>query len=144
MAFCWFKQKTAYDMRISDWSSDVCSSDLATHAPVISQAESRNVGNAGIVIPERLPRYGIGGVNNAEPVYVVENPIDLERYRRRVPWRQINRPCQAQFANIRGVAMGEVAIMLLSIASAIARPVARLRMRRPQIGRTTGGESACK
>src|SRR3546814_16625703 len=24
-----FKQKTAYDMRISDWSSDVCSSDLA-------------------------------------------------------------------------------------------------------------------
>src|SRR3546814_10759082 len=25
-----FKQKTAYDMRISDWSSDVCSSDLGT------------------------------------------------------------------------------------------------------------------
>src|SRR3546814_8169305 len=25
---CFFKQKTAYDMRISDWSSDVCSSDL--------------------------------------------------------------------------------------------------------------------
>src|SRR3546814_4574533 len=24
----YFKQKTAYDMRISDWSSDVCSSDL--------------------------------------------------------------------------------------------------------------------
>src|SRR3546814_15735385 len=26
-----FKQKTAYEMRISDWSSDVCSSDLALH-----------------------------------------------------------------------------------------------------------------
>src|SRR3546814_6523914 len=26
-----FKQKTAYEMRISDWSSDVCSSDLDTH-----------------------------------------------------------------------------------------------------------------
>src|SRR3546814_10430168 len=26
-----FKQKTAYDMRISDWSSDVCSSDLHHH-----------------------------------------------------------------------------------------------------------------
>src|SRR3546814_5250889 len=25
---CCFKQKTAYEMRISDWSSDVCSSDL--------------------------------------------------------------------------------------------------------------------
>src|SRR3546814_5273551 len=28
MFFFFFKQKTAYDMRISDWSSDVCSSDL--------------------------------------------------------------------------------------------------------------------
>src|SRR3546814_3116713 len=26
--FLFFKQKTAYEMRISDWSSDVCSSDL--------------------------------------------------------------------------------------------------------------------
>src|SRR3546814_12380148 len=30
-----FKQKTAYEMRISDWSSDVCSSDLA----FVSKAE---------------------------------------------------------------------------------------------------------
>src|SRR3546814_5680169 len=30
MFFC-FKQKTAYEMRISDWSSDVCSSDLAVY-----------------------------------------------------------------------------------------------------------------
>src|SRR3546814_4775587 len=29
MSFFFFKQKTAYEMRISDWSSDVCSSDLA-------------------------------------------------------------------------------------------------------------------
>src|SRR3546814_8991701 len=29
MVFFFFKQKTAYEMRISDWSSDVCSSDLA-------------------------------------------------------------------------------------------------------------------
>src|SRR3546814_6791388 len=28
MLFCFFKQKTAYEMRISDWSADVCSSDL--------------------------------------------------------------------------------------------------------------------
>src|SRR3546814_4531811 len=28
-AFLFFKQKTAYEMRISDWSSDVCSSDLS-------------------------------------------------------------------------------------------------------------------
>src|SRR3546814_10416433 len=29
MCFMFFKQKTAYEMRISDWSSDVCSSDLS-------------------------------------------------------------------------------------------------------------------
>src|SRR3546814_5662818 len=29
-----FKQKTAYEIRISDWSSDVCSSDLTTRNPV--------------------------------------------------------------------------------------------------------------
>src|SRR3546814_10555834 len=29
--FFFFKQKTAYELRISDWSSDVCSSDLDLH-----------------------------------------------------------------------------------------------------------------
>src|SRR3546814_5752943 len=31
-----FKQKTAYEMRISDWSSDVCSSDLYEHRPQVN------------------------------------------------------------------------------------------------------------
>src|SRR3546814_5408775 len=31
-SFFFFKQKTAYEMRISDWSSDVCSSDLLAPA----------------------------------------------------------------------------------------------------------------
>src|SRR3546814_6640575 len=34
--FFFFKQKTAYEMRISDWSSDVCSSDLFS-VPAIAQ-----------------------------------------------------------------------------------------------------------
>src|SRR3546814_5303843 len=33
VGFFFFKQKTAYELRISDWSSDVCSSDLAGVAP---------------------------------------------------------------------------------------------------------------
>src|SRR3546814_4643920 len=33
--FFFFKQKTAYEMRISDWSSDVCSSDLRTGARLV-------------------------------------------------------------------------------------------------------------
>src|SRR3546814_5804696 len=32
MIIFFFKQKTAYEMRISDWSSDVCSSDLTTRS----------------------------------------------------------------------------------------------------------------
>src|SRR3546814_1924588 len=34
ICFFFFKQKSAYEMRISDWSSDVCSSDLH-HVPVM-------------------------------------------------------------------------------------------------------------
>src|SRR3546814_10783266 len=45
MCFClfifFFKQKTAYEMRISDWSSDVCSSDLIGKV----RAELDRVGN---------------------------------------------------------------------------------------------------
>src|SRR3546814_2241727 len=33
--FFFFKQKTAYEMRISDWSSDVCSSDLIILRPAV-------------------------------------------------------------------------------------------------------------
>src|SRR3546814_4802501 len=36
-----FKQKAAYDMRISDWSSDVCSSDLRLHELQSRQGEIR-------------------------------------------------------------------------------------------------------
>src|SRR3546814_6446217 len=42
--FCFFfKQKTAYEMRISDWSSDVCSSDLlAEEGDGAEQGEDRD------------------------------------------------------------------------------------------------------
>src|SRR3546814_11282324 len=37
--FCVFKQKTAYEMRISDWSSDVCSSVLASDEQQLERAD---------------------------------------------------------------------------------------------------------
>src|SRR3546814_1568917 len=49
--FLFFKQKTAYEMRISDWSSDVCSSDLALErddVPVIVSKLSTWVDDPGI------------------------------------------------------------------------------------------------
>src|SRR3546814_6125400 len=36
VCFFFFKQKTAYEMRISDWSSDVCSSDLVVAADAVA------------------------------------------------------------------------------------------------------------
>src|SRR3546814_3975208 len=45
-SFFFFRQKTAYEMRISDWSSDVCSSDLSqtgrTHPPAARLCRRRN------------------------------------------------------------------------------------------------------
>src|SRR3546814_2486746 len=56
---CFFKQKTAYEMRISDWSSDVCSSDLqrvvaAAQAAVEQRQRCLGEQHVGIVIHARL------------------------------------------------------------------------------------------
>src|SRR3546814_5824506 len=47
--FFFFKQKTAYEMRISDWSSDVCSSDLChgIHASAAGPAGGAGAAVAG-------------------------------------------------------------------------------------------------
>src|SRR3546814_9844145 len=43
-----FKQKTAYEMRISDWSSDVCSSDLPVGSRTLSKLTALNLSPASI------------------------------------------------------------------------------------------------
>src|SRR3546814_1326823 len=54
--FFFFKQKTAYEMRISDWSSDVCSSDLVEIIGVRLELLTH-----GVALP--LDRFAIGGVD---------------------------------------------------------------------------------
>src|SRR3546814_1193185 len=57
VVLCFFKQKTAYEMRISDWSSGVCSSDLGPHRRAERQGSggerqavrARPAGHAGAV-----------------------------------------------------------------------------------------------
>src|SRR3546814_5312668 len=45
--FFFYKQKTAYEMRISDWSSDVCSSDLRDHFDAAPECQARYATGGG-------------------------------------------------------------------------------------------------
>src|SRR3546814_1079493 len=55
--FFFFKQKTAYEMRISDWSSDVCSSDLfwRTRKSITSPAVSQRIQVSVLLSCEPVP-----------------------------------------------------------------------------------------
>src|SRR3546814_6924231 len=57
--FFFFKQKTAYEMRISDWSSDVCSSDLPADA--LGEGPRR-----GAVRELRIPQDQGGHIDRGE------------------------------------------------------------------------------
>src|SRR3546814_7854484 len=70
--FFFFKQKTAYEMRISDWSSDVCASDLnpETERPAVIEAiEAQGFEVLGeFDAPSGL--RGFAGVAGQQPVAV--------------------------------------------------------------------------
>src|SRR3546814_4728615 len=64
--FFFFKQKTAYEMRISDWSSDVCSSDLLCssrwfqEAMVANHYGTRRILLVGDAVHKHPPASGLG------------------------------------------------------------------------------------
>src|SRR3546814_15187942 len=67
-----FKQKTAYEMRISDWSSDVCSSDLPRRHPVtdirpVEPREHQPFGRNAELEQNILARVLVGGCRQREP-----------------------------------------------------------------------------
>src|SRR3546814_2097076 len=70
MIFFFFKQKTAYEMRISDWSSDVCSSDLL---PIIYSDSGNKVGAYLLLEPTEQSRVGarwrFGGKNELDAAF---------------------------------------------------------------------------
>src|SRR3546814_5831834 len=69
--YFFFKQKTAYEMRISVWSSDVCSSDLRHHAP-----------QAGADLLDRMLGLApAGGLEARLPGLVFEDPVTGEAAR---------------------------------------------------------------
>src|SRR3546814_1731756 len=56
-----FKQKTAYEMRISDWSSDVCSSDLRVECTLNGRLRRMKNGSSGYLPVESGNRWGTSG-----------------------------------------------------------------------------------
>src|SRR3546814_3069540 len=63
-----FKQKTAYEMRISDWSSDVCSSDLLCAAPRIRIASAMLLAGAGVFSVMRTPLDALPDLSDTQVI----------------------------------------------------------------------------
>src|SRR3546814_3459765 len=79
--FFFFKQKTAYEMRISDWSSDVCSSDLPPKRPGAGGGIKMMTSNPGSRRP-RVPALVAGGLLllgcGAAAAQVVQGRLELQ------------------------------------------------------------------
>src|SRR3546814_3728816 len=65
LLFFFFKQKTAYEMRISDWSSDVCSSDLLRQLLSLCCLAAQRLARGPVNVPDQvsfchLPRNEAG------------------------------------------------------------------------------------
>src|SRR3546814_8614765 len=81
IVFFFFKQKTAYEMRISDWSSDVCSSDLMARTDPAEACPGnrlcrRHACARGGLQARGLPRYPdpdrrVGGIPGRLPVPIL-------------------------------------------------------------------------
>src|SRR3546814_6553181 len=84
MQFFFFKQKTAYEMRISDWSSDVCSSDLC---------EAVIAGAAAAV----APAHGLRMLSDPRPIESIDNH-DLQKLGDKLALATLQQAC----ANIKG------------------------------------------
>src|SRR3546814_4758556 len=70
--FFFFKQKTAYEMRISDWSSDVCSSDLSAeknfdYGAIVRPAQTWHRDNAAAFCKVREEHGALSNMSNDHP-----------------------------------------------------------------------------
>src|SRR3546814_17765896 len=87
VVFFFFKQKTAYEMRISDWSSDVCSSDLPVDGHFGRHRRLAGAACAGAQLADRLcgvRRAGRGqraGMAKVPPGHAGQRPADAESSR---------------------------------------------------------------
>src|SRR3546814_19991935 len=92
--FFFFKQKTAYEMRISDWSSDVCSSDLGP-----GEIER----DAAAFAPARDPREHIAGAE----ADIEDAPRALDDTTRPDPVEKAQRRSRRQRQRVKPRPVGE-------------------------------------
>src|SRR3546814_4374581 len=92
--FFFFKQKTAYEMRISDWSSDVCSSDLLVRELDLVGNGARIAEEAQALLsapqcPEAVTTLILGSEQMALQIHEsVGHAIELDRI---LGWEEIGR-----------------------------------------------------
>src|SRR3546814_3219353 len=90
--FFFFKQKTAYEMRISDWSSDVCSSDLIGGPVMDQQVQLVTTGDVGnFIVTECAPQTPGPGEIRLRHEGIGVNFIDI--YHRRSEERRVGKEC---------------------------------------------------
>src|SRR3546814_12480543 len=113
--FLFFKQKTAYDMRISDWNSDVCSSDLLSpkqeRAATVPSDRAKDLSVPAApaeapVAPRKPARITLHGVTREDPY----------AWLRADNWREVIRDPAALDAGIRASLEAENASTVPALA----------------------------
>src|SRR3546814_10370226 len=166
--FFFFKQKTAYEMRISDWSSDVCSSDLLRRRLALADATHRRpLVSDDAAVPPGTPRRLDGGVSTSprgparSACVALTQPLDWKTFRCREKrvlrrdQRQIRRTVVPGSANDgvkcgHGIAERERRVAAAEVMAqeqrreGVARSEARRLDARRQIGRASCRERVCQ
>src|SRR3546814_18493332 len=96
LCFFFFKQKTAYELRISDWSSDVCSSDLMLLRDLEGKTVWRDI--AAWIADPALAALPSGAGRKALPLFAGAVPArylpaPCRRARRRSEERRVGTEC---------------------------------------------------
>src|SRR3546814_3990167 len=126
--FFFFKQKTAYEMRISDWSSDVCSSDLSLAA---CEGALLVVDAAQGVEAQTLANV-YQSIEHDHEIVPVINKIDL-------PAADVDK-VKAEIEDIIGLPADDAVLASAKSGIGIEETLEAIVARIHAIGRTAGGE----
>src|SRR3546814_3892373 len=99
-SFFFFKQKTAYEMRISDWSSDVCSSDLdEIDFAVHSAKDVETIRPEAFAIGAVLPREDVRDVLiGAESIHALPQGAVVGRSEERRVGKECVSTCRSRWS----------------------------------------------